>query len=221
MELTQDEIDRRRAILGPHDGTNERAFLGLMSLLFCWQGMPRTYIDFGSGTGAMVNMARKMGAEAYGIDLIARGPGRESWFIQHDLTEFIQLIRMAGHDIEYAVGEDAKRIDWEKTSDRPVRAQLVTCLEVAEHLPESSADVLCDSIAAVMERYSLLVFSAAPPGQAGDDHVNCQPATYWRAKFHARGISYREDYTRQLAHLWAWVSGPLWWLGSNVQVFDK
>lgn len=38
--------------------------------------------------------------------------------------------------------------------------------------------------------------------------------------FYEVGLSYREDYTKQLSHLWSWVAGPLQWLGANVQVFD-
>jgi hypothetical protein len=52
--------------------------------IVAWMGLPQSYLDLGSGTGAMVNMARKMGVDAYGVDLI-NGP--EHWFIAHNLTE--------------------------------------------------------------------------------------------------------------------------------------
>jgi SAM-dependent methyltransferase len=65
------------------------------------------------------------------------------------------------------------------------RFELVQCLEVAEHIPESSADIVVDSICA---HTNLVVFGAASPGQGGDFHVNEQPPEYWRAKFAARGF---------------------------------
>ncbi|NBQ80112.1 MAG: methyltransferase domain-containing protein [Betaproteobacteria bacterium] len=53
---------------------------------------------------------------------------------------------------------------------------LVQCLEVAEHLPESSADSLADNL---VKHGDLILFSAARPGQGGEHHVNERPLTYW------------------------------------------
>jgi SAM-dependent methyltransferase len=71
---------------------------------------------------------------------------------------------------------------------------LVQCLEVAEHLPESGAEALIDSLARHGE---LIVFSAAPPGQGGHEHVNERSYDYWRALFYSRGYLLF-DYLRPL-----------------------
>jgi hypothetical protein len=59
---------------------------------------------------------------------------------------------------------------------------LVQCLEVAEHLPSSSAEEFVESIIA---HGKLILFSAAPKGQGGDHHINEQSYEYWRSLFHA------------------------------------
>jgi len=61
---------------------------------------------------------------------------------------------------------------------------LVQCLEVAEHLPASSAEPLIDSL---IRHGEVIVFSAAPPGQGGHEHVNERSYEYWRALFLHRG----------------------------------
>ena len=61
---------------------------------------------------------------------------------------------------------------------------LVQCLEVAEHLPASSAEPLMDSL---IRHGEVIVFSAAPPGQGGHGHVNERSYDYWRALFFDRG----------------------------------
>lgn len=209
------QIAARRAELAPFDGWNERAFAQIVA----WQGLPQSYLDLGSGTGAMVNFARKMGVDAYGVDLI-NGP--EHWFMHHDLTQPLEL--------SYSVntGQPLYIPPWTKENDvladqrLPVTFPLITCLEVAEHLHADAAPILVATIARHMSVGGLLIFSAAPPGQAGEHHVNCQPARYWRSLFYEHGISYRDDYTRQLSHLLGYVTGPSsHWLAANVQVFDK
>ncbi len=62
---------------------------------------------------------------------------------------------------------------------------LVLCLEVAEHLPEESADVLVDS--AIRHARQAVIWSAATPGQGGWQHLNEQPHAYWVEKFASRG----------------------------------
>lgn len=205
-----EDVALRRAALAPYDGWNERAFAAMVA----WRGVPNGYLDLGSGTGAMVNMARKIGIEAYGVDLI-NGPERH--FIHHDLSEplwFYSYVPGLGDDW---IVEDAPR--WSEGVLK--RFQWISCLEVAEHLPARAAPVLCDTIARHLAPGGLVVFSAAVPGQQGEHHVNCQPTTYWRDLLHARGISYRADYTKELALLWALTTGPASaWLGPNLQVFD-
>lgn len=205
---TADEITHRRAQLAPFDGWNERAFCQIVA----WMGLPASYLDLGSGTGAMVNMARKIGIEAYGVDLI-NGP--EHWFIQHDLREPLYL--------EYEIYS----IGTEEFGLGPF--PLITCLEVAEHLPFDAHETLTETIArhlkpvpAINEQGGLLIFSAAPPGQAGEHHVGTRPAHAWRSLFHDYGIYYQEHLTRQLAHLFGWVTGPAsHWLPANLQVFSR
>ncbi len=217
---TSEEIAKRRADLAPFDGWNERAFCQIVA----WMGAPQSYLDLGSGTGAMVNMARKIGADAYGVDLISKGPGNEHWFIQHDLTEPLWLDQT---EAGYRAGDWLSR-KW-LNQGYGIHFDLITCLEVAEHLPMDAHETLVDTIARHLrpmpnyeEQSGLLLFSAAPPGQAGEHHIGCRPARDWRSMFHERGLSYREDLTRQLAHLIAFVSGPAsHWLAANLSVYDR
>ena len=206
IKPTITEIEARRAQLAPFDGWNERAFCQIVA----WMGIPRTYLDLGSGTGAMVNVARKLGSDAYGIDLI-NGP--EGHFITADLNQPLFIGEMAGP----------------ATEARCTRFDLITCLEVAEHLPLDSHETLVSTIARHLrpkpnmdDASGFVIFSAAPPGQRGEHHIGCRPAHEWRSLFYEQGISYRDDYTRQLCHLIAWVSGPAsHWLAANLMVLDR
>ncbi len=64
------------------------------------------------------------------------------------------------------------------------RFDLAVCLEVAEHLPESSADGLARYLGGLSD---FVLFSAAVPLQNGENHLNCQWQDYWREKFEAIG----------------------------------
>jgi hypothetical protein len=64
------------------------------------------------------------------------------------------------------------------------RFDVALCLEVAEHLPESSSAGLISSIAAHSDA---ILFSAACPGQPGQHHVNYQWPSYWQALFNGEG----------------------------------
>lgn len=61
---------------------------------------------------------------------------------------------------------------------------LVECLEVAEHLPAGRAR---DFVADLTSHGAAVLFSAAPPGQGGQNHINEQPYAYWRDLFAERG----------------------------------
>lgn len=89
---------------------------------------------------------------------------------------------------------------------------LAISLEVAEHLPEPVADAFVDGLVSGPRR---LVFSAATPGQGGENHVNEQPHEYWIAKFAARHFLVDEAATKETREEWN-AHGVAPWYCRNV-----
>lgn len=174
-------------LLAPFDAWNERIIMAAFALY----GAPPSYLDVGSGTGAMVNLARRLGIDAIGIDQL---PRPESHFIRRDLNQAFDLGRSFG---------------------------LITCLEVAEHIEPDYDGRLCDSIAGHLSKPGMLIFSAAHPGQGGEAHINTRPAAYWRTMFWDRQIQYDENKSHKLALAWRLIPTPQVWLSDNVQVFVR
>ncbi|MEJ2691615.1 MAG: hypothetical protein P8166_00860, partial [Candidatus Thiodiazotropha sp.] len=77
-------------------------------------------------------------------------------------------------------GESFDAHDLTEPFDLGQRFDLVQSLEVAEHLPESSAGIF---IASLTNHSDRVLFSAAPKGQGGDHHINEQDYDYWRRIF--------------------------------------
>jgi hypothetical protein len=79
--------------------------------------------------------------------------------------------------------EDYTQVDFE--NEIPARAcDLAINLENAEHISESRADCL---VTALTDSAPTILFSAATPGQGGQNHVNEQHHSYWHYKFGAKG----------------------------------
>jgi SAM-dependent methyltransferase len=106
--------------------------------------------------------------DVVGVDIAA--PEREG-FLRHDLTTPLHLGRVF---------------------------DLVVCLEVAEHLDESAADTLVDTI--TRHAWDAVLFSGAVPGQEGLHHVNCQPHEYWHEKFAWKGWGETDPIRPLIAH---------------------
>jgi SAM-dependent methyltransferase len=77
------------------------------------------------------------------------------------------------------------------------RYDLVQCLEVAEHLSPAASETLVDNLVA---HAPIVLFSAAPPGQGGENHVNERPYSHWRDLFAARGYSLFDFIRPQIQH---------------------
>ncbi len=180
--LTADEW---REQLEPFDSWNRRLILSTFGVL----GIPSSYLDVGSGTGAMTATARSIGIDALGVDLIARDPDK-----YYDLNGPMNLDR-----------------DFD----------LVTCIEVAEHIAPFHTKVLCGNIARHVKDGGLLIFTAAAPGQAGDGHVNLRLAMEWRSLFYKRRLHYQQELTHKLKMAWQLIPSPLMWLPGNLQIFQK
>lgn len=92
------------------------------------------------------------------------------------------------------------------------RFDMAISLEVAEHLPEVSADAFVDSLTGLAPA---IAFSAAIPMQGGTDHVNEQWPGYWAAKFAARGFV-AIDCIRE--RVWN-EPGVEWWYAQNTILY--
>jgi hypothetical protein len=89
----------------------------------------------------------------------------------------------------FVAADLARSIDLQRKFD------LVQSLEVAEHIRSDSADQFVENL--VRHSTGIVLFSAAPPGQGGEFHVNEQPYDYWRQKFRKHGFE-AYDYIRPL-----------------------
>lgn len=124
----------------------------------------KSVIDVGCGVGGWLHVFQRLGvSEVCGYDV--NDLGADKYFIPKPLIKTNSDFSSAGFRIR-------------ENSD------LLICLEVAEHLPEASADHFVRNLAAAAP---IIVFSAAIPGQTGVNHVNEQPPWYWREKFNRIG----------------------------------
>lgn len=172
---------------------------------FHYLGVPFSLIDLGCGIGHLCDVAVAIGApQVLGVD-ISLPPEPE--------------VRPAGAMLFWG--------DLSKPWRAPFDAEMVLCLEVAEHLPPEAADTLCDSLAGATRFPSpdngpgSLLFSAATPGQGGSGHLNEQPHDYWREKLLARRFVENAVGTERLRRTWSRLAPNAWWYGGNVMVFER
>jgi hypothetical protein len=89
---------------------------------------------------------------------------------------------------------------------------LALCLEVAEHLPHSSADDLVRTLTTLAP---VVLFSAAVPGQGGVGHINEQWPRYWRLRFEKYGFQRIDSIRRRI-----WRDKRVhWWYRQNMFLF--
>ena len=121
---------------------------------------PESVVDFGCGTGAWLRAWREVG--------VSRLLGADGDYVDR------QSLLIDEHEFRW--------VDLSRPVDFGQRFDLASCLEVAEHLPESAAAVL---VRTLTRHSKTVLFSAAVPGQGGYRHLNEQPYHYWRTMFAA------------------------------------
>ena len=123
---------------------------------------PNSILDVGCGLGNWIEVAKKLsGAEIIGVD----GDYVDRSLLKIDENEFVEK-------------------DLTKPFDLNRKFDLAICLEVAEHLPEVSAEGFVKSIT---NHSDVIMFSAALPGQGGQNHINEQWPNYWQEHFNRCG----------------------------------
>lgn len=79
------------------------------------------------------------------------------------------------------------------------RMDLAICFEVAEHIEAEYANVFVDNLCGLSDT---ILMSAAPPGQKGKAHVNCQPWSYWFYKFTTKGYRHNDKVVEAILSKW-------------------
>jgi SAM-dependent methyltransferase len=117
----------------------------------------------GCGLGNWIEVAKKLsGAKIIGVD----GDYVDRRLLKIEENEFVEC-------------------DLTKPFDLNKKFDLAICLEVAEHLPEASAEGFIKSIT---NHSDVIMFSAALPGQGGQHHINEQWPSYWQEHFNNCGF---------------------------------
>ena len=104
--------------------------------------------------------------------------------------------------------------DLEQRFDLKRRYDMVLCLEVAEHLNKDSAEQLVE----ILTYHSdVIIFSAAIPGQGGQNHVNEQWIGYWESLFIKHEY---KMYDIIRPYIWN-IPEIFWWYRQNIIVCIK
>jgi len=153
---------------------------------------PESVVDVGCGTGTFLHEFKNLGVEdILGID--------GSWVDHKQLEKYIDPDYFYAADLEYP-------LNLGRSFD------LAVCLEVAEHLKEEASNTLICSLTSLSKS---ILFSAAIPGQGGQNHVNEQWLKYWVEKFKEHHYNYY-DVLRPIF----WNRSSLeWWYKQNMCLF--
>lgn len=153
----------------PYDRTDPewQAFFSAVAERIVREIAPRTVLDVGCAKGMLVEALRDRGVEAYGLDIS-----------------------------EYAISQvrlDVRPYCRVASAAQPIegRYDLITCIEVLEHLSEGEGR---RAIANICASTSDVLFSSTP--DQGDDptHVNVRPLLYWVERFAEHGFVLDVDF---------------------------
>ena len=168
---------------------NTRAALKVLPLIFDIH-KPTSIIDIGCGTGTWLNVAK----DVYGIDDILGIDG-----------DFVNMEKLIIPREKFVPADLRKGYKTDRSYDMAI------CLEVAEHLPESSAGLLVESLTSASD---FILFSAALPSQGGENHLNERPFEYWQALFREKGYEFYDLLRPRI-----WNDGDIeWWYRQNMFV---
>lgn len=157
---------------------------------------PKTLVDIGCGTGALLEGICNRGVNAVGMEYSDAGRA---------MCDKRKLKVRKFNILTDAIPQDILGRD------------IAMSFEVAEHLPETGADRFVDLLCGLS---NIVVCSAATPGQGGTEHLNEQPHEYWIAKFDKRGYEYDKALADAWRQEWASKNVARFYL-ANVMVFRK
>jgi 2-polyprenyl-3-methyl-5-hydroxy-6-metoxy-1,4-benzoquinol methylase len=145
-----------------HRGNPEwKAFFSMVADLIVERIHPETSLDVGCAIGFLVEELRARGVDAHGIDVSEYAIGQ----VPAELRPYCR------------VGSVTSPID--RGYD------LLTCIEVLEHLPPEAAET---AVANITQRVDSVLFSSTPDDHSEPTHLNVQPPWYWASLFAGHGF---------------------------------
>lgn len=154
----------------------------------------QTYADLGAGTGAFAAELHRRGKVVIAYERSRLGR----------LVARSQRVPALDFNLERLSAVDFAAVD------------VVMCFEVAEHLCPQLGDTLVRLCAA---KGSIVVFTAAAPGQGGAGHLNEQPKSYWIERFERCGSHFDQPLTNQLER--GFAGATAFWIAENLMVFRR
>ena len=156
--------------IGTGSGRSARRLLPLVATAL----KPHSVLDVGCGRGVWLAEMMRLGVtDAMGVD---------GAYVTHE-TLVVPRGRFQARDV-------TRRFDLGRMFD------LAICLEVGEHnAPAASATLVENTVS----HAPMVLFSAAVPGQGGQDHINEAPLTFWRDLFEQQGFACFDPFRRQIA----------------------
>jgi 2-polyprenyl-3-methyl-5-hydroxy-6-metoxy-1,4-benzoquinol methylase len=137
---------------------------------------PATALDAGCAMGILVGSLRSRGVDASGVDISA-------YAVEHGDPRAQGRLRVG-------------RLE-DPLSDR---YDLVTCIEVLEHIEAGAVDAVIANLCAASEA---ILLSTTPEDFNEGTHVNVRPPAYWLALFADHGFYRRFDVDASFVSPWA------------------
>lgn len=139
---------------------------------------PGSVLDVGCARGLLVQSFTVQGVEAHGLDVSAHAVASAHEDVRDRLSVASAAEPIAG------------------------RYDLVTCIEVLEHMSGVEAQRAIDHLTSVTDR---VLFSSSPDDHDEPTHVNTHPPEQWAAWFAERGFFRRVDVDVSMIAPWAVV----------------
>jgi len=140
------------------------------------QSEPKTVLDAGCAWGFLVEGFRNRGVDAFGVDI-------SEYAIQNVHPDIKSYCRV-GSIVE----------------PFPNRYNLITCIEVLEHLPQPEAEKAIENLCAHTDE---IIFSSTPFDYKEVTHFNVHDPEYWAEQFARHGF-YR-DMDADMSYITAWA----------------
>jgi SAM-dependent methyltransferase len=153
-----------------------RAFFDTVATRIQADIRPGTVLDAGCAMGVLVHALRDLGVAAFGVDVSAYAIGQA----QDAVQPFLQMASL--------------------TEPLAQRYDLITCIEVLEHMEKAAAE---QAIAQLCAATHDILFSSTPFDYAEATHFNVQLPEYWVEQFARHGFYRDLDFDASFITDWA------------------